>query len=104
MRMLVRLFKVTEFDSITPRGALTQEVYDELVDNFIKRKCLVALTELLSLPRIFQLVFELFLHFYYKKSKVRILIAGTYASSKIVKSVFQGNPIASLTLTGCARS
>jgi hypothetical protein len=101
MRMLVCLFKVTEFESIPHPGDLKKDEYNRLVEIFIKRKCLVALTELLSLPRIFQLVFELFLHFYYKKSKVRILIAGTYASSKIVKSVFQGYPIASLTLTGC---
>ena len=100
MRMLVCLFKVDEFDSTNPKGLSLQE-YNRLVDNFIKNKCLVALTELLSLPRIFQFVFELFLHFYYGKSKVRILIAATYASSKTIAAIFLAKPIARLTLPGC---
>ena len=97
MRMLIRLFKVTEFSSVL---GIDKARYDVLVENFIKNKCLVALTELLSIPRIFQLVFDLFLHFYYRKSKVRMAIAATYLGAKGTVVTFLGLPFVTLVAEG----
>lgn len=98
---LKMLFSVSPF---TQDQGLTEAEYDRHVQNFIDNKCLKALTELLTLPKLFNLVFELFLNFFYGKSKVRMAIAALNGSAHLVAAVSAAVPIVktSVQSTGVA--
>ena len=99
-RMLEVLFSVSPFSP----GQMTQAEYDASVTNFIDNKCLVALAELLTIPKLFMLVCELFLNFFYGKSKVRMAIAALNVSAHAGAAVSTAVPFVTTGVQGAGNA
>jgi hypothetical protein len=95
--MLKELFSVSPFTE-SPR--LSQDDYERHVINFINNKCLVALAELLTIPKLFMLVCELFLNFFYGKSNVRMAIAAINGGAHLGAAVGAAVPLVNTSVEG----
>jgi hypothetical protein len=96
-RMLELLFRVTPY---TEGMGLDEEAYRSHVKKFIDDKCLVALTELLTIPKLFNLVVELFLTFFYGKSKVRMAIAAVSGGAHAIAAASAAIPLGKTSAQG----
>ena len=96
-RMLELLFRVTPY---TEGMELDEEAYRGHVKKFIDDKCLVALTELLTIPKLFNLVVELFLTFFYGKSKVRMAIAAVSGGARAIAAGSAAVPLINTSAQG----